>query len=381
MDNWSYFKRPLTALELMEEIENIDDDTKLPDAIVLFPPINANEGDTDEDSGDEENVGIDNLPAGQLNAEVEIRLNSGEEENVGNKDELDFPDENNGMENNDISQDNSYKRNDEFEENCPLSYFIRYKKKKAKSCNWVERDIKDNMTSWKNIQGPSNQLSSVELFSLFFDDEVWQMITDYTNLYSIQKNRPGDISLNEIKCFFGVLLLSGYHYFSRRSLYWESNDDAGSKLVTSAISRNRFNFIMQNIHCNDNTILNVSDKFSKIRPLVEALNKRFITFAPVQECHSIDETMVPYFGRHGSKQFIKGKPIRWGYKLWTGTTSKGYIEWFEPYQGSTTNLSERYKNLGLGASVILSFADALVSEKGCLTFHFFLIIFSHLSIF
>ncbi|XP_074038502.1 uncharacterized protein [Leptinotarsa decemlineata] len=125
MDNWSYFKRPLTALELMEEIENIDDDTKLPDAIVLFPPINANEGDTDEDSGDEENVGIDNLPAGQLNAEVEIRLNSGEEENVGNKDELDFPDENNGMENNDISQDNSYKRNDEFEGNFPLSYFIR----------------------------------------------------------------------------------------------------------------------------------------------------------------------------------------------------------------------------------------------------------------
>lgn len=40
--------------------------------------------------------------------------------------------------------------------------------------------------------------------------------------------------------------------------------------------------------------------------------------------------MVPYFGRHGAKQFIRGKPIRWGYKLWTGATRLGYIEWFDP---------------------------------------------------
>ena len=26
--------------------------------------------------------------------------------------------------------------------------------------------------------------------------------------------------------------------------------------------------------------------------------------------------MVPYFGRHGAKQYIHGKPIKFGYKLW-----------------------------------------------------------------
>ena len=31
---------------------------------------------------------------------------------------------------------------------------------------------------------------------------------------------------------------------------------------------------------------------------------------------SIDESMVPYFGRHSCKQFIRGKPIRFGYKIW-----------------------------------------------------------------
>jgi hypothetical protein len=31
--------------------------------------------------------------------------------------------------------------------------------------------------------------------------------------------------------------------------------------------------------------------------------------------YSVDEVMIPYFGRHGSKQFIYGKPIRYGYKV------------------------------------------------------------------
>ncbi len=30
---------------------------------------------------------------------------------------------------------------------------------------------------------------------------------------------------------------------------------------------------------------------------------------------SVDEVMIPYFGSHSSKQFIYGKPIRYGYKV------------------------------------------------------------------
>ena len=70
-----------------------------------------------------------------------------------------------------------------------------------------------------------------------------------------------------------------------------------------------------------------------------------------------------YYGHHGTKQFIRGKPICWGYKLWTATTPLLYIEWFEPYQGSTTILSQKYKDLGLGASVVLQCADTLQANQ------------------
>lgn len=82
-------------------------------------------------------------------------------------------------------------------------------------------------------------------------------------------------------------------------------------------------------------------------------------------------TMVPYFGSHGSKQFIRGKPIRWGYKIWTGTTKNGYIEWFEPYQGAKNQGPEEYRELGLGASVVLRFADMLQERSKEAPFHIY----------
>ncbi|KAF5281727.1 hypothetical protein FQR65_LT14567 [Abscondita terminalis] len=86
--------------------------------------------------------------------------------------------------------------------------------------------------------------------------------------------------------------------------------DTLNKLVSKAISRNRFEFIMSHLHFVDNNILNNSDKFAKVRPLFDHLNKKFIGMSPLQENHYVDESMVPYYGRHGCKQYIHGKPIR-----------------------------------------------------------------------
>lgn len=123
------------------------------------------------------------------------------------------------------------------------------------------------------------------------------------------------------------------------------------------------------MHVRDNNNLDLNDKFSKLRPLFDSLNRKFLENAPVKKFHSLDKAKVPYFGRHGAKQFIKGKPIRWGYKLWVGATRLGYINWFEQYQGSGCNV--KYKDLGLGASVALTYADVLLSLNYNLPYHIF----------
>lgn len=84
--------------------------------------------------------------------------------------------------------------------------------------------------------------------------------------------------------------------------------------------------------------------------MFDLLNKRYIQFGVFYEHLSIDETMVPYFGRHSAKMFIRGKPIRFGYKLWALCSHNGYLFQFIPYSGASGIYN---KSLGLGASVIL----------------------------
>jgi DNA excision repair protein ERCC-6 len=71
--------------------------------------------------------------------------------------------------------------------------------------------------------------------------------------------------------------------------------------------------------------------------------------------------MVPYFGRHGCKQYIREKPIRFGYKFWCGATRLGYICWFQPYQGKTPNT--KHAEYGVGASTVLQFSEALTEAN------------------
>lgn len=59
---------------------------------------------------------------------------------------------------------------------------------------------------------------------------------------------------------------------------------------------------------------------------------------------SVDESMLPYYGHHSTKQYIRGKPINFGYKLWCFATFDGYILHVEPYCGSNTKL----QNIGRG---------------------------------
>ncbi|CAK1595638.1 unnamed protein product [Parnassius mnemosyne] len=155
-------------------------------------------------------------------------------------------------------------------------------------------------------------------------------------------------------------------------MYWEKSSDTHFDVVYNAMSRDRFTRIMKNLRCCDNNVIRTdSDKFAKLRPLFDLLNKIFSDMAPFEQNYSIDEAMVPYYGGHSCKQFIRGKLIRWGYKLWVGATRLGYLFWFDPYQGHFSNIPACYKQFGLGASVILSFADVLQSCYPNTQFHLF----------
>ncbi|GBN91375.1 PiggyBac transposable element-derived protein 2 [Araneus ventricosus] len=116
-------------------------------------------------------------------------------------------------------------------------------------------------------------------------------------------------------------------------MYWENAPDTGTTLVSQAMSRKRYFDIKKYLHFNDNTAID-SDRYYKVRPIYILLNEALQQFGVFAEHLSIDERMVRYFGRHGCKMYMKGKPVKFGYKLWILSSFDGYPFHIIPYQGA-----------------------------------------------
>ena len=85
---------------------------------------------------------------------------------------------------------------------------------------------------------------------------------------------------------------------------------------------------------------------AKILLLYDFLNASLIQFGIFDKNLSIDEAMMPYFGRHSCKMFIRGKPIHFRYKLWCLCGSNGYLYKLSIYMGKVPNSAENSAPLG-----------------------------------
>lgn len=322
----------------LEDNYDIDDD-ELPTDIVIFPPENKDNCLTDEDSGDEDDVEFTQLAPSHLR----------------NNGELKHPDR----------EETEWLDSD----NIPLAFLFKrlYQQKctshKTPKYTWNKTDLPTSTTEEFQYQTVHNNLTPLELFTIFFDKELMQIVFEHTNKYAAatKNNDYSPILLEEIEAFIGILILSGYNIVPQRYLYWDQQDDTRNDMISKAMTRQRFSYIMSKIHVCDNNNLNLNDKFAKVRLFFNHLANKFLEYAPVEEAYSVDEVMVPYFGRRGSKQFIRGKPIRWGYSLWVGATKNGYIVWFDPYQGAEQ--LDNYCHMNLGTKVVLKFSDELLKRN------------------
>ena len=199
----------------------------------------------------------------------------------------------------------------------------------------------------------ANLTSPLQFFELFFDDDMITHITTQTNLYAGQHNIRLEMTADELRTVFGGILLSGYSKLPHRRMYWFSSDDVPS-LLNQSIRRNRFDDILKHVHLADNETLNADDRIAKLRPFVSKLQEKFRENNYLDEQLSIDESMIPYYGRHFAKQYIRGKPVRFGFKNWALCSSSGYMYGFDIYTGK--NMAAQYE-YGLGGDVVLGLIE------------------------
>ena len=99
---------------------------------------------------------------------------------------------------------------------------------------------------------------------------------------------------------------------------------------------------MQNFNLADSSTLDPNVNFRKVSPLIKNLNEQCLL-------KYIGESMVPYFGRHGSKQFMRNRPAKFGHKFWVTATPLGYVTKLYPYMGKDENYDP---TIELGESVV-----------------------------
>ncbi|GBN26882.1 PiggyBac transposable element-derived protein 3 [Araneus ventricosus] len=142
-------------------------------------------------------------------------------------------------------------------------------------------------------------------------------------------------SLSEklLEVFLGIILFGGYHPLPEEDLYLSNSEDCNRPFTQNAMSRQRFRDIKKYLHLCDNNSIDGSDKLAKVGCFTEMFCKQLQQFGTFSESLSIDEKMILYTGRHSEKIYMRGKPKKFGYKLWILASSQGYPFNLQVYVG------------------------------------------------
>ncbi|KAH7977007.1 hypothetical protein HPB52_022817 [Rhipicephalus sanguineus] len=151
----------------------------------------------------------------------------------------------------------------------------------------------------------------------------------------------------------------GYHSVTSEDSYWSTAEDLCVPIVATVMARNRFRQLKRFFHVVDNTQLKAGEKMGKIQPFYDEISKCFRQFRVFNESLSIDESMVPYYGHHSCKMFIRGKPIRFGYKIWMMCSTNGYPYAMEIYCGR----NEKDDKTPLGIRVVSNMVSVLEAPE------------------
>ena len=158
------------------------------------------------------------------------------------------------------------------------------------------------------------EIPRLKCLNFFFDEALYSLIKKETMRYAIHQEYPNfSVTDEELKIVVGILLISGYHRLPSWNHYWSLKADLKVDLVRRAMPRNQSDEIFRFFHIANSKRMNPNDRMGKLRPMMDHLQDAFQK-AYIPEKHlSFDESMVAYCGRHQCKQFIRGKPIRFGF--------------------------------------------------------------------
>lgn len=178
----------------------------------------------------------------------------------------------------------------------------------------------------------SNLVNPEEFFELIVSDKFLTQICEWTNAKAeLQRNRKkreshekkwSPLTLTKLKAFLGLLILMPLISRPRIKDYWSKKTLIDTPGIKKVFSRDDFLQIKKNIQLHNANEYDKEDPFHKIRPmLTEILHNTNENYVPPQSL-ALDETMIAFKGRSKYKVYMPLKPVRYGFKAFTVTSSE-----------------------------------------------------------
>lgn len=201
-----------------------------------------------------------------------------------------------------------------------------------------------------NLEPEELPEKELDFFSLFFNEELIELITRETNEFAsafftanISDPGPSDAPSNfvpvtdkEIRVFLALVMLMSIIKKPTIHMYFTTDTVFATPFFNSAMSRNRFCDVLRFLHFTSDSS---GPRLYKIQPVLEILSKNFKElYTPDREI-CIDESLFGWKGRIGFRQYIPSKRARYGIKIYKLCESQtGYIWNFLIYTGKDTEL-------------------------------------------
>lgn len=215
----------------------------------------------------------------------------------------------------------------------------------------------------------------LELFQLFFSTTVIDTLVKNTNAYGEKKSQTQKeswvpVTTADMYSFICLVLYMGIVPLKTLREFWRGSRLFSLPFPASVMPCRRFLSISSSLHMNNPAVEAANDqkkgtsgydRLCKIKPLYEQILEACHTFFHPYQHISIDERMVPTKARIGFKQYIKNKPIKWGFKLFVlADSSCGYTLNFFVYGGREGQPSGK----GLGYDAVMRLLNIPFLGKG-----------------
>jgi len=214
--------------------------------------------------------------------------------------------------------------------------------------NWNLIENEEEDYNKEMMIGPENNIGFEDkdplfYFQLFLDENFYYYVSTESRKYFYKKceteknlnNYKDKLYLLDplfIRKYIITILSMGLVDLPSYKLFWKKHPLFENFFVKSLISKKEFEFIVRFLHFESINI--VHDKISKIRYLVNYFNSLWTKYSPFAKTYTIDETMVPYRGKLGIKQYIPNKPIKYGIKIYAiADSDTAYVRKWHIYSG------------------------------------------------